>query len=84
MNILRKKEVKSEKQILIDQLTEELRHCEKLLKNTEMLFQMTVDEDLIEARIYELKSLAKVQDHLICSLRQLMGVTATEKETVNV
>ena len=84
MNILRKKEVKSEKQILIDQLTEELRHCEKLLKNTEMLFQMTVDEDLIEARIYELKSLAKVQDHLICNLRQLMGVTVTEKETVNV
>ena len=41
MNILRKKEVKSEKQILIDQLTEELRHCEKLLKNTEMLFQMS-------------------------------------------
>ncbi len=84
MNIIFKKEEKSERQKLIEQLTAELRNCERLIKNTETLFHMTVDENLIEARIYELKSLAKVQDHLISSLRRLMGTTTCEKDTVNV
>ena len=64
------------------ELKEELKNCERLLKQTEMLFHMTVEEDLIEARIYELKSLAKVRDYLIGSIRQLAQAENSESETV--
>ena len=70
MNLTKKKQLTPYQQE-IAQLTKELRNCEKLLKQTEALFHMTVDEHLIEARIYEMKSLAKVQDHLISCIRQL-------------
>ena len=42
------------------------------MKRTEMLFEMAVDENLIEARIYEMKSLAKHYDYLISSIRELV------------
>ena len=70
MNLVKKQEKLTPQQLQLIQLKEELRSCEKMLKQTEMMFHMTVDEHLIEARIYELKSLAKVQDHLISSIRQ--------------
>lgn len=81
MNLVKKQEKLSPKEQQLMQLKAELRSCEQLLKQTEVLFHMTVDEHLIEARIYELKSLAKVQDHLISSIRQLMSVQNTETET---
>ena len=86
MNLVKKQEKLTPQQLQLIQLKEELRSCEKMLKQTEMMFHMTVDEHLIEARIYELKSLAKVQDHLISCIRQLMAVqsTETEAESVNV
>ena len=86
MNLLKKKELLTADQQRLLQLKSELRNCEKLLKQTEMLFHMTVDEDLIEARIYELKSLAKVQSYLISNIKQLVESQATESdlESVNV
>ena len=86
MHLLKKKESLTADQQRLLQLKNELRNCEKLLKQTEMLFHMTVDEDLIEARIYELKSLAKVQSYLISSIKQLVESQATESdlESVNV
>ncbi len=86
MNIIKKKEDLTPTQQKIIQLKQELRDCEKMLKQTETLFHMTVDEHLIEARIYELKSLAKVQDHLISNIKQLMACQndAVNSETVNV
>lgn len=84
MKLFMKKEIVTPRQERIKELKEELRNCERLLKQTEMIFHMTVDEDMIEARIYELKSLAKVQDYLISSLRKLMSAEETEAETVNV
>ena len=86
MHLLKKKELLTADQQKLLQLKSELRNCERLLKQTEMLFHMTVDEDLIEARIYELKSLSKVQSHLINSIKQLMATQAVETnpESVNV
>lgn len=84
MILTKKQEKLSPEEQKLMQLKAELRSCEKLLKQTEVLFHMTVDEHLIEARIYELKSLAKVQDHLISSIRQLMTVQATETEVESV
>ena len=86
MHLLKKKESLTADQQRLLQLKSELRNCEKLLKQTEMLFHMTVDEDLIEARIYELKSLAKVQSYLISNIKQLVESQATESdlESVNV
>ena len=43
-----------------------------MMKRTEMLFEMATDENLIEARIYEMKILAKHYDSLIASIRSLM------------
>ena len=86
MNIIKKKEPLTARQPQLIQLKQELKDCERMLKQTEMMFHMTVDEHLIEARIYELKSLAKVQDHLISSIRQLMSCPSetVQSETVNV
>ena len=84
MNLLKNREKLTPDQQKLMQLKQELRNCERMLKQTEIMFHMTVDEHLIEARIYELKSLAKVQDHLISSIRQLMAVQETEAESVNV
>ena len=86
MHLLKKKELLTADQQRLLQLKNELRNCEKLLKQTEMLFHMTVDEDLIEARIYELKSLAKVQSYLISSIKQLVETQNAESslESINV
>lgn len=86
MHLLKKKESLTADQQRLLQLKNELRNCEKLLKQTEMLFHMTVDEDLIEARIYELKSLAKVQSYLISSIKQLVETQNAESslESINV
>ncbi len=72
MKILPKKEVLTSKQKQINELREELRNCEMLLKRTEMLFELATDEKLIEARIYEMKSLSKHYEYLISSIRALM------------
>ena len=72
MKLLTKKEVLTPRRQQINLLKEELRHCETLMKRTEMLFEMAVDENLIEARIYEMKSLAKHYDYLISSIRELV------------
>ena len=86
MNITKKKEDLTPTQQKILRLKQELRDCERMLKQTETLFHMTVDEHLIEARIYELKSLAKVQDHLISNIKQLMACQndVANSETVNI
>lgn len=70
MNFLKKSDkspVQKEKEELITQL----RHTQQMLKQAEMMFHMTIDDDLMEARIYHIKSLAKQQDYLITALRQL-------------
>ena len=72
MKILSRKEVLTTRQNQINILKEDLRHCEMMMKRTEMLFEMATDENLIEARIYEMKSLAKHYDYLIASIRSLM------------
>ena len=48
-----------------------------------MLFEMTVEDDLIEARIYHIKSLAKHQDYLIALLKG-MEQKSDEKTFVNI
>ncbi|MBE6866373.1 MAG: DUF2508 family protein [Oscillospiraceae bacterium] len=82
MNILRKAEI-SPLQRQKEELINELRDTQKLLKQAEMLFEMTVEDDLIEARIYHIKSLAKHQDYLISALKGL-GQENEEKTFVNV
>ena len=84
MHMIKNREKLTPDQQKLQQLKTELRNCEKLLKQTEMMFHMTVDEHLIEARIYELKSLAKVQDHLISSIRQLTAQQEAEAVSANV
>ena len=74
-----KKEVLNEKEIKIENLREELRNCELMINRAQRMFDMTTDELLIEARIYEIKSLLRHHDYLINRLKQLVY----EEETVN-
>lgn len=83
MKRLSKKEVTTPRQNQINILKEDLRHCEMLMKHTEMLFELATDENLIEARIYEMKSLSKHYDYLISSIRALMQEEA-QTQVVNV
>lgn len=82
MNILRKAEI-SPVQKQREELIKELRDTQRLLKQAEMLFEMTVEDDLIEARIYHIKSLAKHQDYLIALLKG-MEQKNDEKTFVNI
>lgn len=69
LNIRKKEQSPKEKQRRA--LKEEIRNCEKLIRRAQSLFELSTDEDLIEARIYELKSLNKHYDYLISHARRL-------------
>ncbi|MBR5520693.1 MAG: hypothetical protein IKU54_01725 [Oscillospiraceae bacterium] len=71
MKILSKKEVLTPRQKQLNSLKEDLRHCEMLINRTHRMFEMAVDETLIEARIYELKSLIKHHEYLMSAIRDL-------------
>lgn len=70
-NIFKKEEL-TQKQKQINELKEELRSCQRQMKRTRTLFEMSTDENLIEARIYEMKSLAKHHDYIVSAIRDLM------------
>ena len=82
MNILRKAEI-SPVQKQKEELIKELRNTQRQLKQAEMLFEMTVEDDLIESRIYHIKSLVKHQDYLIGLLKGLEQ-KSDEKTFVNI
>ena len=82
MAVFTKKKKTTETHRQIDELKEELRSCERLMRRNQAMFEMTVDDSLIEARIYEMKSLAKHHDYLLKSLRRLMQTE--QDQTVNV
>ena len=71
----------SEQHQELNRLKDELKECEWLIKRNEMLFDLTVDDALIEARIYEKNSLAKHRQYLLQSIKKLME---HEKETVDI
>ncbi len=84
MAIFFKKEVITDRQKQINELKEEIHNCEILMHRTETLFHMAVDDSLIEARIYQMKSLAKQHDYLIKKLRRLMYTDSEQSITVNI
>ncbi len=61
---------RTEKEIRLDNLKQELKECNILLKRSEDNFRFAVDENLIEARIYEIKSLAKHRDYLLATIKE--------------
>lgn len=74
-----KNKVLTEKEMRINDLKEEIRNCEYLIKRAEQMYDMSTDENLIEARIYEIKSLVKHYDYLILKLKEI-----SLEDTVNV
>lgn len=84
MEAFTKKKVMTDRQKQIDRLKQEIRNCERLMRRTEAMFHMTVDDNLIEARIYEMKSLAKHHDYLISTLRSLVYTEADDTAAVSV
>lgn len=84
MFIKNKKKELTPQQEKIKKLTDELKYCEKLMKNAENNFHMVTDEMLIEARIYEMKSLSKQQDYIISALKQLVYQAKDCNDVVNI
>ena len=70
-----KKETESEE---IKQLKAEIRNCEFLMERNRTFFDMAVDEDLIEAQIYERAALRHQYNYLLKQLK------CTEIQTENI
>ena len=84
MTVFGKKEVLTPRERQINELKAEMRSCEQMMRQTEQLFHMAVDENLIEARIYQMKSLAKHYDYLLATLRRLIYTGEDCPTVVNV
>ena len=54
----------------ITELIAEIRNCEFLMARNEAFFNMTADEDLIEAHIYEREALRYQYNYLIRQLKE--------------
>lgn len=80
MKFLRKKEVVTPRRRQLQRLKEELRRCDMMIKQAVSLFELSDDEDLIEARIYQMKSLAKHRDYILNCIRSM----AARESGVNV
>ncbi len=78
-----KKQTLTPRQKQIKELKEDLKYCEQQIKRVQMLFELATDENLIEARIYEMISLTKHHDYLMKTIRNLM-LSEEESQTVNV
>ena len=74
-----KKETESEE---IKQLKAEIRNCEFLMERNRTFFDMAVDEDLIEAQIYERAALRHQYNYLLKQLK--FTETQTENIPVNI
>lgn len=84
MNIFNKKGTLSPEQEKLNALKEELRRCEKLITQSMTMFDMATDENLIEARIYEIKSLNKHRDYLLSGIKQLVQANQEQNKGINV
>lgn len=70
-----KKETESEE---VKQLKAEIRNCEFLMERNRTFFDMALDEDLIEAQIYECAALRYQYNYLLKQLKQ------TENQKINI
>ena len=55
----------------VNGLKEELKECQQMMKSCKTMFELADNDDLIEARIYQMKSLAKHYDYLMGQIRRL-------------
>ncbi len=77
---LKKEKQKTESEKQLDNLKAELRECNTLLKRSEDKFHFATDENLIEARIYEMKYLSKHRDYI---MSQIKGIVYRESRNFN-
>ena len=70
----------------INELKDEIRECQTMMKSCRTMFEMADDDNLIEARIYQMMSLSKHYDYLMGRIRQLTftGEPRRDKTAVNV
>ena len=66
----------------IMELVKEIRNCEFLMARNDTFFNMTSDEDLIEAQIYEREALRSQYNYLIKQLKEKDGHSAIVFGTV--
>ncbi|MEG1782866.1 MAG: DUF2508 family protein [Oscillospiraceae bacterium] len=79
----KKTEIFSQRQESINFLTQQLKECERLLRCNEAIFDMTVEDALIEARIYEKHSLNKHYQYLLREIKELKAQElAQDKQTM--
>lgn len=66
----------------IAELVKEIRNCEFLMARNDTFFNMTADEDLIEAQIYEREALRSQYNYLIKQLKEKDEYSAVVSDTV--
>lgn len=64
------KRSKTQQELEIEDLKKELEHCKFLIQRNETFFNMSWDEDLIAAQIYERESLRCQYNYLINRLKE--------------
>ena len=68
----------------VESLKEELRECAAMMKSCRSLFDLAEEDDLIEARIYQMKSLSKHYDYLMGRIRRLAVRESPRREKTGV
>ncbi len=71
LNTIFKKKVKTEKELEIETLKQELDECKYLMQRNDTFFNMAVDESLIDSKIYERISLSHQYDYIIKQIKYL-------------
>lgn len=66
-----KKRKLSQEEEQINRLKEELKECSLMMKSCKTMFELADNDDLIEARIYQLMSLSKHYDYLMGRIRRM-------------
>ncbi|MEG0019047.1 MAG: hypothetical protein RR846_00665 [Oscillospiraceae bacterium] len=77
INIFKRK-LKTDRQMEIEDIKKDIKECEFLLSRNDIIFNMAVDEKLIESKIYEREALLHQYDYLVTQLRE------KQKEAVTV
>ncbi len=70
----------TEKDTEIENLKKELENCKFLINRNDTLFNMSTDENLIAAQIYERESLRWQYCYLLNQLREKEGLMAEKSE----
>ena len=64
------------------EIKKDIKECEQLLARNNVIFNMAIDESLIDAKIYERESLLRHYDYLVKLLKDKQGKSLENDEVM--